>query len=455
MFKRFFNVFNFKKKIYYTPVLYSLWALLFSLAMSYVDYIFIQQSPIDFPIFFVTGIELGRTIFSTIIGALVTMITITFSTMLVVLTLYGSQLSPRAMQDFLEKKSTLQTLGYFSGLFIFALVSLFFMKSSQAGALVISPAIGVVAAVFCIFVFIYFINDVSKSIQVNLFIQVLVDENLALIERKFQIDEADNGITSIQPEGFEKTLASEPIEIESQTSGFIQLYYEQRLFEFAVENNIIIKCEKKIGQHVLESTVLMRIYNAGQDFIDNLTEKTEYLLRSVLIGDETNKYDDVELGLKKLVEIGVRALSPGVNDPSTAIYCIKNLGFLLSRIGERLDRKFYLNDAGRAILIVENTPFVKLLYQSFYQICLYGAADLFVNSAIIEALTTIAKDNSEEIKKQVWEFGIYVIEKLNMDSLMELDKEYLNNKIYQFSLETSRSPASVLLGSSKKRIIVS
>ena len=61
----------------------------------------------------------------------------------------------------------------------------------------------------------------------------------------------------------------------------------------------------------------------------------------------------------------------------------------------------------------------------------------------------------KEIKKQVWEFGIYVIEKLNMDSLMELDKEYLNNKIYQFSLETSRSPASVLLGSSKKRIIVS
>ncbi|QOR34925.1 DUF2254 domain-containing protein [Clostridium sp. 'deep sea'] len=455
MFKKFFNVFNIKKKIYYIPVMYSIFSLLFSFIISYIDYVFIQQVTIEFPVFFVTGIELGRTIFSTLIGALLTMITITFSTMLVVLTLYGSQLSPRAMQDFLEKKSTLQTLGYFSGVFIFSIVSLFFMKSSQVGALVLSPAIGVVAAVFCIFVFIYFINDVSKSIQVNLFIQALVDENLALIERKFEINEADNGITSVQPAGFEETIKTDPIAIESPASGFIQLYYEQRLFEFAKEKNVIINCEKKIGEHVLEGTVLISIYNADANFTANLDANVEYLLKSILIGDETNKYDDVELGLKKMVEIGVRALSPGVNDPSTAIYCIKNLGYLLGRIGERLDNKFYLNEEEQAILIVENTPFVKLLYQSFYQIRLYGASDLFVNIAIIEALTTIAKGNSKAIKNQIWEFGTYVIQSLDSTKLMDLDIDHLNDKIYQLALETNRNPSGLLMETKKKQIILS
>jgi len=308
--------------------------------------------------------------------------------------------------------------------------------------------------VFCIFVFIYFVFDVSKSIQVNLYIQTLVDENQEAIERTFAIDEMDNGITSKMPEGFEESIQSEGIAIESKTVGFIQLYKVNRLWEFAKKNSIIIYCDTKVGEHVLEDTVLMHIYNANEEFKENLWDNREYLMKSLLIGDETNKHDDVELGLRKLVEIAVRALSPGINDPNTAIYCIRNLGFLLGKIGERFDRMYYLDEDNEAVLVVQNTPFVKLLYQSFYQIALHGSNDLFVMSSLFEALTIIARGDNKEVNHEVWEFGKYLTESLKDLKLRELDRIHINSKIYQLAVETKQNPMSILLGSKGEQKII-
>ncbi len=452
MFKKTF--FNLSKKIYFTPALFSIIALGTFFSILYLDLNVIPQYQDALPRILITDIELGKTIFATLIGAILTMLTITFTTMLVVLTLYGAQLSPRAMQDFLEKKTTLRTLGYFSGVFIFCLVALFFMKPSTAETLVLAPLSGIVVTVFCIFVFIYFVFDVSKSIQVNLYIQTLVDENQEAIERTFAIDEMDNGITSKMPEGFEESIQSEGIAIESKTVGFIQLYKVNRLWEFAKKNSIIIYCDTKVGEHVLEDTVLMHVYNANEEFKENLWDNREYLMKSLLIGDETNKHDDVELGLRKLVEIAVRALSPGINDPNTAIYCIRNLGFLLGKIGERFDRMYYLDEDNEAVLVVQNTPFVKLLYQSFYQIALHGSNDLFVMSSLFEALTIIARGDNKEVNHEVWEFGKYLTESLKDLKLRELDRIHINSKIYQLAVETKQNPMSILLGSKGEQKII-
>lgn len=90
-----------------------------------------------------TSRTMGSIILSTILGSLLTMLTITFSIMMVVLTIYGNQLSPRSLQDFLEKRLTLRILSYFIGALIFTIISLFAVKSGQFGSYLISPAISI------------------------------------------------------------------------------------------------------------------------------------------------------------------------------------------------------------------------------------------------------------------------------------------------------------------------
>jgi uncharacterized membrane protein len=432
-----------RKKFYFIPVLYSIFAMILSLFVIYVDSnYFLDQYNI--PRFLLTELDLGVSIFTSLVGALLTMITVTFSTMMVVLTLYSSDLSPRSIQDFLEKKFTTRILGFMSAVFVYSLVSLYAMKESTNGNLYLSPFIGILLAIITIFIFIYFIHQVSKSVRVNLYIQQLTKENIEIIDNKFKESIEDNDITNIKPEGFEDTLSEEPFQIKATESGFIQLYEEKKLWNLALDNNIIIVCERAIGDLVIEDVEIFSVHGLEESDIDK-DELVDKLLGMVIIWEDSNKNEDLEAGLKKLVEVGIRALSPGVNDPNTALFCIDNLGLLLSKIGTEFDRQFFLNDEGKAVLVVENTPFVDLLYNVFYQFKLYGEKDNFVIGSLLEALGRIAKANNFEVKSRVWRFARYIVESKKEEELVDMDKSYLNRKISLLAKHTDHSAKELYL----------
>ncbi|MDD3924387.1 MAG: DUF2254 domain-containing protein [Erysipelotrichaceae bacterium] len=122
--------------MYFLPMVYSLFSVLLAGLVVYID------SDLSM-ISLYTSRTMGSIILSTILGSLLTMLTITFSIMMVVLTIYGNQLSPRSLQDFLEKRLTLRILSYFIGALIFTIISLFAVKSGQFDSYLISPAISI------------------------------------------------------------------------------------------------------------------------------------------------------------------------------------------------------------------------------------------------------------------------------------------------------------------------
>jgi len=429
-----------KRKIYFIPFTYSLIAIILSLSVSRLD----SSTGLtqELPHFLLTSVELGTTLFSVLIGSLLTMITITFSTIMVVLTMYSGQFSPRVLQDFLENRITLRILGFFMGSFVYSIVSLFLVKEKAAGNLIVSSGIGVAISIICLVLFAYFLHHVAKSIQINTLIERITREILALIESKVQEIRDYESIKNSPTENLGNRLDLESETIKSDRAGYIQGFDEKALLLYGAKYDKLIKTEKKIGEYVDEETPILKIYEA-QDLKEKEIEvDPAEILQHVFIGEDRNRDQDVDLGISKLVEIALRAISPAINDPNTAVFCIDKLGQILKKIGYELEKVYYYDDDKSLRLIVENLSFERLLYMSYYQIKNYGMKDVSVVAALIDSLSEIAQLNNYFIKKAVGDFSTYIISGIDGEGLAGLDGQYLNEKIKRLEKLTGRKHIS-------------
>lgn len=430
-----------KRKIYFIPFTYSALAMILSLSVSWMDSGAGWSE--DLPHYLLTSVELGKTLFSVLIGSLLTMITITFSTIMVVLTMYSGQFSPRVLQDFLENRITLRILGFFMGSFVYSIVSLFLVKDKAPEYLIASSGIGVAISIICLILFAYFLHHVAKSIQINTLIERITREILALIESKVQEIRDYESIRNFPTENLGNRLELESEVIKSNRAGYIQGFDEKAFVLYGLKHNKLIKTEKKIGEYVDEEASILRIYeSAGANEEEIKIDKTE-ILQHILIGEDRNREQDVDLGISKLVEIALRAISPAINDPNTAVFCIDKIGQILKKIGYELEKVYYYDDDKGLRLIVENLSFEKLLYLSYYQIKNYGMKDVSVVAALVDSLSEISQLNNYFIKKAVGDFSGYITSEINVGNFAGLDAAYLDEKVKRLEKLTGRIRMSV------------
>ena len=400
-----FNIFDdWRTKIYYIPVLYSIYALLLAILVAYLDRSY-QPLLINYlPNIFFTSFEITKTILSTIAGSLLSIVTISFSIIMLVLTTYSTQFSPRTLQDFLKSKMTLKVLGIFIGGFIYSIITLTFLIN-DGKTLFLSAAVGVLVVIYCIFYFMMFINHVSQSIQVNLLIDTLTTEILELVDQVKIFNEAHENIRNTPPVNLENIFKKDQLIILSDQVGFIRDINDIKLSNFADDNNIIIKAEKMIGDYVTTNSKVFTIYyNLDEMEVEKIDEESlQKCFNFVLVGKERNKSKDIEFGLQKLTEVALRAISPGINDPNTAIFCIKQAGMVLDKIAKAdIENTYYYNDDDELTLIFEDASYDYLLYKTFYQLRYYSMRDVSVAGSILEALIIIAEGNPKDIKDTCW-----------------------------------------------------
>ncbi|MBU8906109.1 DUF2254 domain-containing protein [Desertibacillus haloalkaliphilus] len=379
-----------------------------------------------------TDIALAQTLLGAISASLLTMTTITFSSIMVVLTTYLSQFSPRTLQDFMMDHSTQRVLGVFIGGFIYSTLLLLLLRERyDDDALFISPALAVVVAFICVGFFVFFIHHVGNWIQVSNLIHHICADTIKSIDKNFNEETHNHKDAPWEDWESEEITQMEPKEIQSIVSGYLQLIDIEDLVEKAKADNCIIKLEKRLGDYVDKGSTLLLLYNLEGNKIE-----TDYLT-FFSFGSERATIQDVEFGITKIVEIGLRALSPGINDPNTAISCIRQLGKILARLGNKnLHRSFFNDDKRSLRLIIEQPSFSDYLYKSFYQIRQYSSEDISVLAAIIEALQVIAEQNNGEIKKEIWDFSRYILEALDHQLLLELDRNYMNRKLERLAQRT-------------------
>lgn len=405
MFKKF--VLKIKKSVWLYPAVQSLIAFVLVGTVVALDTRMLFDPEQVFPSIMFTEVDLAQTILAAIAGSLLTMTTFTFSTIMVVLTMYTSQYSPRTVENFLNDSITMKVLGIFMGGFIYSILSLLFMRESISEYMVIAATVGVIYSIVCLAYFSIFINHVGNLIQAN-----------NLIDRLYR--EAGNNIdsyrASTEHSRIEKSLnyADYPykVALKSNTNGYIQLLDSGVLESISREISAKIVVNKVIGQFVTDETIIMEVYLLDRNEIDKSV--SERLLNAITIGIERNEFQDFDFSVQKIVEIALRAISPGINDPNTANHCIRILGVLMGKISDLEDGYIVKESEDRSSgFALEAISFEKELYYTFYQLINYGKSDISVVLAIYKSLRSISKKASSENRAKVHELGDYLYQHID------------------------------------------
>ena len=422
-----------RNSIWVIPVIYCLMALALALIVVYIDMKILPLLNFELAFFLATSVDLAKEILGSISGALLTMTTITFSTIMVVLTTYSSQFSPRVLTNFVNDRRTMRVLGVFMGGFLYSILSLAFMQQATFEGEVISAIVAVMLAVLCLFFFAYFIHFVASSIQVSNLINSLVEDVKEEIEKEEKrIDQDHVAVSGLKPEvveSYDTTTA-----LQSEDFGFIQFMNYDRLFEWAEENEAVIHVEQLVGEFVTTSTILITIHH------DEGTEIPDSLIRNIELGKERSVYQDVDYGLQKIVDVAIRALSPGINDPNTAVQCIHYLSEALIKNFKYTGTYVIYNDEkhlGR--LVVRRSSVEDKLYKMLSQISFYGRQDVTILRTLIEALENIALNSTDDVKRDIEAFSRYVYDGFDEDVLYDIDYKYINERQVRLSEALNRA----------------
>ncbi|AUD65838.1 hypothetical protein BK011_09120 [Tenericutes bacterium MZ-XQ] len=402
-----------------------------SFAGYYVD-INIQNS--SFSNTFSFSKEFTETLAVMVIGAIITIITITFSSILVVMTLYSGQFSPRTLSDFLQRKVPVNVLAFFIGMSAYTLLSLMLINRHVVDIYPLTTLMMMIFFALGLSIFAYYIQYVSKAVRVNVYMDELVKDSVKRIEAyKKNIDENER-ITLLKDIDFE---IKDTKEYHSPVSGyFVDLNYD-KLLAYLKEENAYMSVSIPFNEHIFEDDIIFEYKGKKESFNFDAEKLKEFFV----IGNEPQNHEEYLNKTQKLIEIAVRALSPGVNDPVTAMNCIDQLGFILMKLSDGFDSLVYKDDEDEPRLKLRTISFEDLLYDHFSQIYLYGYKDLKVLASMIRALTRISSDSNYMMKDAIWNFFLYIMKDTDFDKLHVYDRKLLITEIKDLAHKANKLEA--------------
>lgn len=414
-----------RESFWFSPVLFSILAIILAYLAIKLDYYYSDYKTY-LPRFLITTVNTEVQIASTLATSILTMMSITFSAIMVVLTTFSSQFSPRTLQDFIMDRGTQRTLAIFVAGITYNLLIMLFIKGANTTTMFFSPVISIILALFCILGYVYFIHHVAKWVQVN---ELINKVSLGAVGTIHRVKQELNDHQKFKPDLPLQSVRGnneEIIDIKTKKSGYIGLFDTKRLVQLAKKDDVVIEFLVHLGTYVIEEKNLMRIYATG----DDSQIKTGEYTRCVKVNNERTDVQDVEFGIQKLVEIALRAISPSVNDPHTAINCINRIAALISEIDKNhLEASQLYDTDGKLRIIYKPLDLYHYLYKGFYQIRHYGRADVSVMTAIFHAFGLIAENASKEMKATVYRFAMEIKEGVDHSDYLAMDEAYLYQEI--------------------------
>ena len=338
------------------------------------------------------GAEGASAVMATVTGSMITITGVVFSMTLVALSLTSSQLGPRLLRNFMRNTTTQVVLGTFIATFLYCLIVLRTIKRGDGVSFVphLSVTIGVFLAVVSIGVLIYFIHHVSVSIQAN---EIVARVGIELIEGIDRLipERTRQETPQIQADppdaAFLETFNREARPVGADGDGYLQFIDSETLTALAVEEDIVIRIELRPGHYVITESPLVKVWPGNR-----ISDRIRHRVNSAFaLGSERIPRQDIEFLVNQLVEIAVRALSPGLNDPFTAIACVDRLGSALARMVQRDTPSPYLHDEqGRLRVIAAAVTFPVIVDTAFNQIRQYGRSSASVTIRMVETIAAIA-----------------------------------------------------------------
>jgi uncharacterized membrane protein len=326
----------------------------------------------------------AQVILSSIATSIMTVVSIVFAILLMTLTLASTQFSPRILISFVRDRTTQGTLGVFLGTFAYCMAALPAARALPHPFVPVATVTGaMVLALVCVGWLIYFINHISHSISVNHIVdriaretELVIDEFMPYPRGPFQL-----------PDRSEASSVEQGAPILNRQSGYIRYIDINGLVALTKAYQICVHLERRVGQFVPAGVPLMRVSKPERVPAD----RALHLIATLDIGSARTMQQDVEFGVIQIVDIALRAISPAVNDPSTAISCVDQLSRIMILWISRIPPPSHYYAPPHVLrLFVPWMSFDGLLDTAFEQIRHYAVADVAVSLRLLRAFDDIA-----------------------------------------------------------------
>jgi uncharacterized membrane protein len=319
----------------------------------------------------------ARDLIAALLSGMITMASLAISITMVVLTLAAAQLGPRLVSNFIRDRGTQLVLGFFIATILYLLVVLRTLNESVEGLAVphFSITTGSALVALSLFVLLFYVHKLARSTNADTVINAVATDLYRRVEKT--LPRNGEGESARQPPAPCRRSVS-----LGQT-GYVQTIDVEQLVRSAAAADVTLHVDVRPGQFVLAADRLIAVVppeSCGDELVSSIRA-------AVLVGPERTPTQDVEYEIRQLVEIALRALSPGINDPFSAIAVIDHLsGALALALGGSLERAVHSDDCGKPRVVRNVVGHGELIAVAFDQIRVAAAGKPAILLGLIRAL---------------------------------------------------------------------
>lgn len=390
------------------------------------------------PDFLRTEFGSGRSVLSALAGGLITSVTLLLSLMLVAVQVAASQFSPRTIRDWIGSPTQKRAVGFVLSAAVYCLLIIRSMNE-QGGTGIEAPHISILIAislgVMCLLTVVHSVDYLADSMRIGRVANTIMDDTLKIVRKESRLFAAEAPRATPSTPEVVVTPPDGAVAIEAAEAGWIQYIDEDALIEATAPGQTVYVVAA-LGSFTFQGAPVAWVWPAS--------EPSDAIRDSLAIGDSRTLQQDVSFGILQLVDIALRAISPGVNDPNTASDIVVHLGQILVAIWEGPIQPVETLSKDRRVIRHELTHRDYLL-AALAPLRRYGADDFNVMATVIRTVRLVR----QEVERRdlagpiepLNEFLEELLSDVSQGTLSERDKERLTI-LFHHGETTLRSHAS-------------
>jgi uncharacterized membrane protein len=338
------------------------------------------------------GSDGAKSVLEAIAGSIMTVTGVVFSVTIIALQLASNQYTPRVLRQFMADRANQIVLGVFIGTFTYTILVLRTIRSSGANEEAFIPSVAVTGSLLLTLVslgfLIFFINHLAHSIQATQIVDSVVKTSLTILRTVYP-DELHEWTVPSNQSAQELTPgeAVDPFDVRATSAGYVQAVERRALRRFAGDHDVVVRVEVHIGSYVIPGQTILKVWSDTPLTI----EMEQKLTSGLVLGLERTPHQDMMHGFVEMMDIAVKALSPSINDPTTAVNVIQRQAQVLldmawRECGPVVDR----DGQDRVRFIMPRPSLADATGMAFNQIRHYGASNPTVAIALLDTLAELA-----------------------------------------------------------------
>lgn len=418
----FHKIYDLKNRIAFFPAIMAFGGAIFAYIMMYAENKGISKYLLDFlPELVINNTETARSILTTFIGGLISIMVFSFSMVMILLNQASSNFSPRLLPGLISNRRHQIILGVYLSTIIYCILILVFIEPTGDKYQLpgFSVLFSIIFVIFSLGAFIYFINSISQEIQIdNILLKIF-----SSAEKKLEkLIEKEKKFDTISPNTENWQL------YKVKKAGYYNFISIDTFLNIAEENNIKIEVVSNNGSYSNENNVLFKVdKKVDEEIIDKIYSNFEFS-KSELIDDNHL------LAFKQITEVAVKSMSPGINDPGTAMNAIDYLSQLLDLRVQKKDIDLVHREK-ELYLIINSLNFSDLIYNIMAPLRTYCAHDVIIVRKLLAVLKSTKTKTNYEVYNKALNFEI---ELLMIDAEREIKNENDFKKMQEFVSDSSK-----------------